>query len=102
MHVSVNGLRLRIALLSLRIAGLRLGLPGGRIGLDRGRHRGHAGLSHRRLAGRGYGSSATKLPQALLELAVAILQFLVLAGHLPKLVFEALDAHLQIRIVGLR
>jgi hypothetical protein len=42
------------------------------------------------------------LPQPLLKLAVAILQFLILAGQLPQLVFKPLDPHFEIGIVGLR
>ena len=102
LRLLISRLHLRIALLSLRIARLCLGLPGGRIGLSRGRRRGHAGLSHRGLAGGGCGRIATELAQAVLELAVAVLQFLVLAGQLPELVFQPLDPHLQIGIIGLR
>ena len=102
LRLLVGRLRLRITLLPLRIAGLRLGLPRRRIGLDRGRRRGDAGLGRRRLAGRGCGRAAAELPQALLELAVAILQFLVLAGELPQLVLEPLDPHIRVGIVGLR
>ena len=94
-------LRLLVARLGLRIARLAWA-AGRRIGLRRRRHRGHAGLGHRRLAGRRRGRAAAELPQPLLELAVAILQFLVLAGQLPQLVFEPLDPHLEIGIVGLR
>ena len=43
-----------------------------------------------------------KLAQPILELAVAILQFLVLAGQLPELVFQPLDSHFQVGVVGLR
>jgi hypothetical protein len=45
---------------------------------------------------------ALKHPQAFFQLPVAILQFLVLPGELPQLVFELLDPHLRIDIVGLR
>ena len=43
-----------------------------------------------------------ELAQPILELAVAVLQFLVLAGQLAELVFQPLDPHLQIGVVGLR
>jgi hypothetical protein len=46
--------------------------------------------------------TALKHPQALFELPVAILQFLVLPGELPQLIFELLDPRLRIDIVGLR
>ena len=46
--------------------------------------------------------TALKHPQALFQLPVAVLQFLVLPGELPQLVFELLDPHLGIDIVGLR
>ena len=48
------------------------------------------------------GRSPAKLPQPLLELAVAVLQLLVLAGQLPQLVFQPLDPHFSVGIVGLR
>jgi hypothetical protein len=46
--------------------------------------------------------TALKHPQTLFELPVAILQFLVLAGELPQLIFELLDPDLRIDLVGLR
>ena len=46
--------------------------------------------------------AALQRPQALLELPVAVLQFLVLAGELPQLILELLDAHFRVGIVGLR
>ncbi len=45
--------------------------------------------------------AALKRPQPLLELPVAVLQFLVLAGELPQPVLELLDSHFQIGIIGL-
>ena len=48
------------------------------------------------------GRRGAKLAQPILELAVAVLQFLVLAGQLPELVFQPLDPHFQIGVVGLR
>jgi hypothetical protein len=88
--------------LSLRIAWLGLGLPDGRAGLNRRRYRGYAGLGHRWLACGASGRAAAELSQPLLELAVAILQLLILAGQLPQLVLEPLDPHLEVGIVGLR
>ena len=94
-------LRLLVSGLSLRLA---LSLPCGRTGLlHRRRNCSDAGLRHRWLARRTCsGRAAAELPQPLLELAVAILQLLVLAGQLPQLVFEPLDPHLEIGIIGLR
>ena len=46
--------------------------------------------------------AALQQPQAVLELPVAVLQFLVLAGELPQLIFQLLDPHFRIAIVGLR
>ncbi len=45
--------------------------------------------------------AALKLPQALFELAVAILQLFVLAGQLAQLVLEPLDVQFGIVIIGL-
>ena len=81
---------LRIALLSLW-----------RTGLNRGRSRGHAGLRDRRLAAWRRRRGA-ELAQPIFELPVAELEFLVLAGQLPKLVFQPLDPHFQVGVVGLR
>jgi hypothetical protein len=78
--------------------GLRLTI--GRIGLRRGRSR-HAGLgSDRGRSGRAL-HAALELPQAFFELTIAVLQLLVLAGQLPQLVFQLLDAHFRISIIGL-
>ncbi len=55
-----------------------------------------SGLATRR------GRRGAKLTQPVLELAVAVLQFLVLAGQLPELVFQPLDPHFQIGVVRLR
>ena len=46
--------------------------------------------------------AALKHLQAIFELAVAILQFLVLAGELPQLILELLNAHRRIFVIGLR
>ena len=67
---------------------------------------GHARLGQTRLGNRwrcaGSGlCAALKRPQALLELPVPVLQFLVLAGELPQLILELLNAHFRIDI-GLR
>jgi hypothetical protein len=43
-----------------------------------------------------------KLPQPVLKHAVAVLQFFVLARKLPQLVFQLLDPHFRVDIVGLR
>jgi len=80
---------LRIALLSLW-----------RTGLNRGRSRGHVGLRHRRLAAWRRRRGA-ELAQPVFELPVAELEFLVLAGQLPELVFQPLDPHFQIGVVRL-
>ena len=84
------GCLLRIALLPLR-----------RGGLSRRRGRGHVGLRGRRLAARRRRRGA-ELAQPIFKLAVAVLQLLVLAGQLPELVFQPLDPHLHIGVVGLR
>ena len=60
---------------------------------------GHVGL--RGLATR-RGRRGAKLTQPILELAVTVLQFLVLAGQLPELAFQPLDPHLHITVVRLR
>jgi hypothetical protein len=64
---------------------------GGIIGLSDGRQS----------AGSRLGASL-KLPQALFELPVAVLQLFVLAGELPQLIFKPLNADLGVDIVGLR
>src|SRR3954452_13145623 len=43
----------------------------------------------------------TQLPETLLELPVAVLQLLVLAGELPQLVLKLLDADFRIDVVAL-
>jgi hypothetical protein len=106
----VAGLGLRIALLLarpllritlLRIALLRITLlPLRRAGLNWRRCRGHVGLRTRGLATR-RGRCGAELTQPILKLAVTVLQFLVLAGQLPELVFQPLDPHLQVGIIGL-
>jgi hypothetical protein len=45
---------------------------------------------------------ALQRPQTLFKLPVAELQFLVLPGQLPDLIFQLLDPDLRIEIVGLR
>jgi len=85
------------ALLRLAVPRLRRRVS---LRLLRRRHRRDIGLARRRLSALS-GWLAAKLAQPLLELAVAILQLLVLAGQLPQLVFEPLDPHFGIGIVGL-
>jgi hypothetical protein len=46
--------------------------------------------------------AALKRPQALLELPVAVLQFLVLAGELPQMILKLLDSHFRVDVTGLR
>jgi hypothetical protein len=93
--------RLLITFLGLLVSALlRIGrLPVAGIGLRR-RHRGDARLSCRRRRARCCGRRGTELAQPVLELAVAVLQFLVLAGDLAKLVLQPLDAHLEVDILG--
>jgi len=83
---------------------LGLRLPHQRCRLHR-RSGGDAGLDHGRLltccGGLTGGGATLKRPQALFELPVAVLQFLVLAGELAKLVFQPLDPQFQVAIVGL-
>lgn len=87
-------MRLDIATLAAlrlrRIAGLGLRLAVAGLELRR-RRRGDA----RRCTGCGL-HAALQLPQPILELAIAVLQFLVLAGELAKLLFQLLDAQLRI------
>ena len=45
--------------------------------------------------------AAPKLPQAIFELPVAILQLLILASELAQLIFELLNADFRVGIVGL-
>jgi len=96
---------LRIALLLasplLRITLLRIALlPLWRTGLNWRRSRCRTGLRHRRLAAWRRRRGA-ELAQPILELPVAELQLLVLAGQLPELVFQPLDPHFQVGVVGL-
>jgi hypothetical protein len=68
---------------------------------------GDAGLDHGRLTcggltGRNTRCATLKRPQALLKLPVAVLQLFVLAGELPQLIFELLDAHFRVDLTGLR
>ena len=84
----------------LAIARLGRWLPVGRAGLRRSAlWRCWAG---RRGGRRGRPARRPEAPQALLELPVAILQFLILAGELPQLILELLNAHLRIVVIGLR
>jgi len=91
---------------NLRLLIARLGLPVCRLGLLRraigrtGRHR--RGVRRSSRPSRSGLHAGLKLPQALFELAVAILQLFVLAGQLPQLILEPLDAHFRIDIIGLR
>ena len=91
------GLRVALAITLLRIALLRLR----RNRLDRGRSRSHAGLRHRRLTAWRRRRGA-ELAQPLFKLPVAELQLLVLTGQLPELVFQPLDPHFQVGVIGLR
>ena len=102
LRLDIAALRLRrIAGLGLRrIAGLGPRLAVGGLKLHR-RCRSDARLGCRRRTGRRL-HAALQLPQPILELAIAILQFLVLAGELAKLLFQLLDAQLRIRIIRLR
>ena len=101
------GLLLRLAvarLLLLAIARLRLGLRVATLGRRlviagaglRRRHGRHIALARRSRRG------PAELPQPLFELAVAVLQFLVLAGELAQLVLQLLDAHFRVGVIRLR
>jgi len=59
-------------------------------------------LGHTWLSAGGDLRAALKRPQAVLELAVAVLQFLVLAGELAQLILELLNAHFRVDGIGLR
>jgi hypothetical protein len=68
---------------------------------------GHARLGQTWLgnAGRSTGRglrAALECPQAVLELPVAVLQFLVLAGELPQLILKLLNPHFRVDSIGLR
>jgi hypothetical protein len=78
-----------------------LWLPGGWIRRRRRRRRGVGQDGGLAAAGRGLRASL-KQPQALFELPVTVFQFLVLPGELPQLVFELLNPHLRVDIIGLR
>jgi hypothetical protein len=56
-------------------------------------------LGDRRLAA---GRACLKLPQAIFELPVAVLQLLILASQLPQLILELLNPHRRVFIIGLR
>jgi len=73
------------------IARLGLGRPIGRAGRNR-RCRGDARRGNGRLAAWCGLGAALEQAQTLLELPVAVLQFLVLAGELPQPVLQLLDA----------
>jgi len=59
------------------------------------------GLDDGGLSGDGL-RAALKQPQAVFELAIAVLQLLVLASELTQLILELLNAHFRIDILGLR
>ena len=82
------------------IAGLGRGLPIGWIRLHR-RRGGDIGLGNRRRSAGSTLGAALKQSQALFELPVTILQFLVLAGELPQLILKLLNPDFRIDIVGL-
>jgi hypothetical protein len=80
-------LRLLIGRLRLRIAGLRLGFAGRAEGIEPGAAlRATLGCATGAWPAGAAARIAAERPQPLLELAVAVLQFLVLAGQLPQLV----------------
>jgi hypothetical protein len=54
-----------------------------------------------RAAGSGLRPSLQE-PQALFELSVAVLQLLILASELAQLIFELLDPHFRVGVIGLR
>lgn len=93
LRLLIAGLRLRllIARLRRRIGGLRLRLTIARSDLRR-RHGRYTRLSRSWCAN----GASLELAQALLELAVTVLQLLVLPGELAQLVFEPLDPHFRI------
>ena len=74
--------------------------PERRIGLHR-RHRGGIRQGGGLAAGSGL-RAPLKRPQAFFELAVTVLQFLVLPGELPELIFKLLNPDLRVDILGLR
>src|SRR3984893_8742923 len=82
------------------ITRLWLWLPIGRTRLRR-RRGGDIGLDRDRLTAGADLRAAPKLPQAIFELPVAILQLLVLAGELAQLIFELLNTDFRVGIVGL-
>jgi hypothetical protein len=71
-----------------------------------GRQRARIGLSDVGLTGaRGASrclATSLKRSQTLFELAIAILQFLVLPGELAQLIFKLLNPHLRVDLIGLR
>ena len=95
----------------LVVARLELWLAEGWIGLHRRRRRdtrlgdiglGDIGLGDRRLTGGGALRASLKQPQALFQLAIAVLQFLILPGELAQLILQLLDSHFWVSSVGLR
>ncbi len=83
-----------------RLLGLRL--PIGRIGINRGQCW-HARLSGDNSLTAGCVGRRTLQPlQAILELPVAVFQFLILTGEPPQLIFQLLDPHFRIAVIGLR
>ena len=100
----ISALRLAIAAPRLRVAALLriASLSGLSVAARGGLRRWHDGdvrlvtcLRSRR------SRRGPELPQPLLELTVAILQFLVLAGERPKLLFQLLDSQLRVLIIRL-
>lgn len=95
LDISRRSLRLSVSRLHLRLSVSRARrlLAVSRSGL-RGRRRSSAGLGG---SDRGTGRhTPLSLLEPLLEQAVLVLQFLVLAGKLPELVLKLLDPHLRI------
>jgi hypothetical protein len=88
----IGWLPLRVARLCRRLLVGRLRRRGGNARLGDGRRSAWAGGSTDRCA-------AAELAQPVLELPVAVLQFLVLAGELTELAFQPLDP--QFKIIGL-
>jgi len=85
----------------LIITRLALWLPDRRVRLHR-RRRGNVGLGDGRLTDGRARRAALKRPQAILELPVAVLQFLILSGELPQLILKLLNSHFRVDVIGLR
>jgi len=84
----------------LVIPRLDLWLPQRRIRLHR-RGRRNVGLGERGLTAGSSLCAALQQPQAVFELPVAILQFLILAGELPQLILKLLNPHFRVETIGL-